>query len=692
MSNKVLLKNNKILNKQKTLNSNIKLYCPFQGLNNAVTSNDYSQSNHPLTFNSDAKISNVQSFYNGGTSLYLDGSGSDYVEIPYHADFSLGNTFTIKAKFYTTIAGAYQEIICQIGYLNATGGFAIYVNTSNQIAVAASTNGSTYDFTLAGNTAISTNTWYDLTVVKTSTHVKTYLNNVMDGAGALVGTLYHADPIRIGAYTQGFPYPFTGYIQDVAIIKGAAWDTHKFYDSTLDAKSSYLKAAWKFGDYSTYDCIGTNHLTNNGAVTLTDIGMQGYKCATFNGSSNYFSNSYSTDFNFGTDPFSISFWVWCAQNPPANPDNLYALYDYYLGEGVGMLVFINSTGKIFPWIDGSTITGNTTVTNSQWHHVVLTRSGTSFILYVDAISDGTLTATKNISEPNKTLWIGKCEAARRDFNGKLQELIVYKGTALTPSEISILYNSGRAKLLELDNRRHSYRFYNDYLDSYSKYLVAGWNLDEASGTRYDNVKFNHLADNGSVGYSDDAVMGRVGVFNTGKYLATASTTGISGNGVRSVSCWAKGRGVTDSGYLWSFGESTNNKMFGLAVYDDGSVMINAYANDFDTGVNIDGTTWHHYVVTHDGTTVRVYIDTVEYSSPRTYNTTNSIFKVNCWPYSAAMYFNGNIANVFLYNTVLDVTAVSILYNAGVGRRLTYSNSINKPNPDFTDTYGIIKNI
>ena len=81
-------------------NSNIKLHVPFIGANNATSQKDYSNSNHALTFNGNAKISSAQSYYNGGSSLYLDRSASTYVTMSDSDDWYLGTgDFTIKYKF-----------------------------------------------------------------------------------------------------------------------------------------------------------------------------------------------------------------------------------------------------------------------------------------------------------------------------------------------------------------------------------------------------------------------------------------------------------------------------------------------------------------------------------------------------------------------------------------------------------------
>jgi hypothetical protein len=710
MANKVLLKNGKILNQQKTLNASTVLYLPLQGENNATTTLDYSQQKHSISFANAAKISTDSSYYNGGSSLYLDGTSS-YVEAPFDESLNLGESFTIKTKFMTTAASGYREIICQIALGNATGGFAIYLHTStSKVTIAMSTTGSSWDINNAGNTAIVANRWYDMVVVKTATHVKLYLDGVMDGAWELAGAIYGADPIRVGMYTTSFEYSFTGYIQDVTIVKGEEQDDFKFYDSTLDAKSSYLKAAWKFGEYSVYDCIGTNHLTNNGTVTFTDVGMQGYKGGTFNGSDQSLTLSNTGAVKYDGSDYLISCWLKVDAN---NDGGIIAVGNgFYIRNRANNVVLVGFYGS-----DGNAkdIYSTTTLSTGVWYHVVAGVLRGSARCFINGVSEGTpLSISGAYASQGATIMIGgNSNGVTAWYDGMLDEMYIYNGISFaTDSEmnayITLLYNSGKAKLLELDRRRHSYRFNNSYLDSYSKYLVAGWNLDETAGTRYDNAGLNHLADNNTVGSADDAVMGKVATFNgSSQYLNHVACNDFNfGSSDFTISFWFKldaadivhtfatYYGSGGNGYnMWYCNVSNgNNKAYFYIGVDSGNYV------QLVSDSAVTGGVWHMFTAVRSGSDFIFYIDALSNdtgSGSFTFSPVSAPVLAVGSNYSGSYseYLDGNMSRMTIYKGVaLDTTAITSLYNAGLGRKLLYNQTLNKPLPDYTDKFGMVKSV
>lgn len=666
-------------------NSNIKLYAPFSGANNAVSAKDYSNSAHTLTFNGGAKISIAQSYYNGGSALLLDGSGDDYVEVAYASDFNMGTPFTIKCKFMATTISVIQEIICQIALANATGGFAIYVNGSNKICVACSTSGSSWELNSAGNTTIVANKWYDIVFVKTSTDAILYVDGIMDSTWALAGSLYQVDPIRIGLYTTGFPYAFYGYIQDIMIIKGEAWNNHKFYNATLDAKSSYLKAGWKFGEYGVYDCVGTNHLTNSG-VTFADVGMQGYKCGTWDGNnSRRLQIADNANFQFGTGDFSINAWVYYISESGARPVCGKA---YSGSSGINNWVLRVSDGYLqFVIRDGVSVTEATSSSGAfptnSWHMVTFVRNGSNMKLYCDANNDGSesisLAATNN-----QDLLIGmqNLSEVTAVWHGNIQELRIYKGAALTQAEISLLYNSGKAKLLMLERRQHALRFGNDYLDSYSKFLVAGWKLDEMSGTRYDSVGFNNGTDTGTIGNVLDNTFGKVASFTSEQYLSFGTGVDIADHPL-TINMWINPTNHTHQGQLIT----SPSGQQGYTAALTNAAKISFGKNGVDEVVSTDAVPdgeWSMITIVYSiDNKITFYKNaSADSGGQLAYTTAFAVGGGHRFGWQGVTDYNylGLACNISIWNEALDSTAITALYNAGVSRQLTYDYTINRQYP------------
>jgi hypothetical protein len=660
---------------------------------------DKSLSKHVLTLNGGAAISAAQSYYNGGSSLYLDGSG-DYASTPDSDEFDFGTgDFTLKCKinFTTVDSGGADAFIT-----HRTDGDNLwqwYLSGGNTVIFYVRLSATTLCDIEAGWTP-ATGRWYDIMVVRRSGVVTHYVdglplaNSLNTGPDTDITNI--SAELRIGSF-PGLSYDVNAYIQDVMVIKGEAWDDHKFYNAALDAKSSYLKAGWKFGDYGVYDCIGTNHLTNSG-VTFATAGLQGYKCGVWDGSS-YAYRASTSDFDFTNAPFTISMFIKFNGDPGTGTQgfmskltlgNLASIWQFYFqGDAApaGAIIVYGTDAGESGNID---IEAGWNPAGDVWYHVCLTRSGSDWKFYINgdlltnSLNTGASLALPTTEHP---LLVGN-KYASQYFNGSMQDVLIYKGTALTIDEVALLYNAGKAKLLELEHRQHKQRFNNSYLDSYSKYLVAGWNLDEMSGARYDNAGLNHLTDTGGVTYTADAVHGNVATFDgSTQYLTVASSADLNvGAGDFSICFWFNQSSTsldvividkrtngtwTDQLYMGIRNEGGVNTV--EANINNGTLISKAYTPD--TGV------WHFVVWTRSSGSNVIYLDTVAGTpATNTGDASNSHELYIGAETDNAMKFAGKLSAIKIYKGIaLDATAISNLYNDGLGRKLSYKNSIDNYN-------------
>ena len=77
----------------------------------------------------------------------------------------------------------------------------------------------------------------------------------------------------------------------------------------------------------------------------------------------------------------------------------------------------------------------------RWYHVAVTRSGSSYALYIDGAQVATDTSAYPIGDPSVPLTIGAAEGYR--LNGFVDELELFD-RALAPGEITALYDAGSA--------------------------------------------------------------------------------------------------------------------------------------------------------------------------------------------------------------------------------------------------------
>ena len=179
---------------------------------------------------------------------------------------------------------------------------------------------------------------------------------------------------------------------------------------------------------------------NNGAL----IAMNGnnYNSANggyldFGGSIDQINCGSSDNFAFGTGDFTIEFWC--------NPDTLGTKGIISIspsgGNATANWQFRYNSSKV-RWIYSSTsgIESSSTVSVGEWTHVVATRSGTALTLYINAVSEATGSSSANLSDTG-VLRIGQNRDGISHFDGKISNVKLYKGKALTAAEVEQNYNA-----------------------------------------------------------------------------------------------------------------------------------------------------------------------------------------------------------------------------------------------------------
>ena len=78
----------------------------------------------------------------------------------------------------------------------------------------------------------------------------------------------------------------------------------------------------------------------------------------------------------------------------------------------------------------------------QWYHLAVTRSGSTYTIYINGAASGSATNAYTIPDPNAPLTIGQAENLGF-MKGRLDEVTVYN-RALAPEEIQAVYNAGTA--------------------------------------------------------------------------------------------------------------------------------------------------------------------------------------------------------------------------------------------------------
>jgi len=167
-----------------------KLLLHCDGTDAATSFPDASASAYTVTANGNAQVDTAQSVF-GGASALFDGTG-DFLSIPDHADLEFGAgdfTIDLRARFNALPgAGVTQTLVRKGRVADADPSYSWnLVNTAGVYSLnfQASVDGSTIPTSFFNTwTTPSTATWYHLTVVRTGTTCRMFVDGVQIGVDA----------------------------------------------------------------------------------------------------------------------------------------------------------------------------------------------------------------------------------------------------------------------------------------------------------------------------------------------------------------------------------------------------------------------------------------------------------------------------------------------------------------------------
>ena len=170
----------------------------------------------------DAKVSTTQYKYGTG-SMYFDGTG-DYLKVPDNLNLRMeSGSFTIEFWWYPVSIASYQTLFDK-GY---TGAGALLFQTGNG-------DGRTIIYAggssiLTSNTAVSTNTWTHIALVRNGSTLTLYQNGNSVGSNTNSTNFSNTSIMGIGGNHSGATfYGMNGYLDDLRVTKGYARYTSNF--------------------------------------------------------------------------------------------------------------------------------------------------------------------------------------------------------------------------------------------------------------------------------------------------------------------------------------------------------------------------------------------------------------------------------------------------------------------------------
>jgi hypothetical protein len=186
----------------------------------------------------------------------------------------------------------------------------------------------------------------------------------------------------------------------------------------------------------------TGTLTGMTRSIAAQIGKLG-QALSFNGTSAYINVGNSSTYNFTSSAFSVAFWVKATAS---------SAYLVARGEILteGWQITLNTTAVEIDTSQASAAQAtrsSTSIVDSQWHHIVVTRSGTTAKIYLDGTEGGyAVTGTHtNPTTSTANLYIGTDVSTAILKTMSMDDVRIYN-RELTATEAKQLYNLGKATI------------------------------------------------------------------------------------------------------------------------------------------------------------------------------------------------------------------------------------------------------
>src|SRR5210317_385886 len=406
----------------------------------------------------------------------------------------------------------------------------------------------------------------------------------------------------------------------------------------------------------------TSHSINGGK-----FGAGGY----FNGSSSQITvaSTATSPIDFTARSYSFSCWVNTTSTTYQTILSKYGNSDSYRAFSLN----INANGTIQAKERSGGTSYNTTSTgtinNGSWNHIVLTKSSTNTIIYINGSLDennaNTVTSNSGLTEPFR---IGAENTASPEwFDGKIDQVRLFS-KALTSSEVSTLYAETASTAESLDPLSEdttdtlqvlgdssciaTYQFENDETDLSGSYDGTGTAIQYAAG-RY----------------------GQAASFNGSSSGIDLPNLGISGSQSRTVSFWFN-LNTTPSGTEQLYSQGTNNlkEAFNIQLTSSAKVQVSYAGREWDSTTALSTGQWYHILVTYNGGNIEtssnteIYINGTEEtlvsgggSSTGSASTSNTSYSLGYRTNISTLYVDGKIDQVRIFNKALSASEVTTLY-------------------------------
>jgi hypothetical protein len=369
-----------------------------------------------------------------GGSGYFDGTGDNL-------SFASGTGFDVRTGDFTIECWVNPNSTSQsgvVGNLTNNNGLAqwqIFINyapSNKQVVFLYGTTTSYLGNVLIGGNAgtLSIGSWNHIAVTRSGTTIRVFLNGVVVATDTTGNSFYDNNPnsYKIGSHGDSSEYT-NGYITNVRVIQGTALYTSAFTPPTAPLTAvSGTSVLTNMTNGAIFDNAMMNNLETVGNAQIsTSVVKYGTGSLAFDGSGDWLSIAGTPNLAFGTGNFTIELWAYRLSGTNNGLFQLSTTAGGFKNNDVNNLALAYASGGITYYANNNSYVPSTTVSNNQWDHLALVRSGTTTTLYFNGVSVSSITDSTNYTGTH--LVVGGYYDTTYVWNGYIDDLRITKGYA-----------------------------------------------------------------------------------------------------------------------------------------------------------------------------------------------------------------------------------------------------------------------
>lgn len=385
----------------------------------------------------------------------IDSSPYDYVTTSTSSDFTLGtDDFTIEFFFKSNKTGTGEgvAIAANIDSSN-TGYWEIKMSPSSSQIVWADRGNTRIDVT---NTNWNDDQWHHLALTREGTSVKLFFDGTQIGSTATYSYTYAGTSVVFGSKRNGSNV-WKGNISNLRILKGTALYTSNFTVPTKQLTAITNTVLLTCQGNTIADASSSAHTLTANGTAAANLGFPA-SAFEFDGTNDYVEVARSDDFDFGTGDLTIESWVYITAYDAEATLLVYKTQSSVsAGNACGNSVASNGLLKMLASDNTSyqvNVSGGT-VTLGTWHHICMTRVGSTWTCYLDTAQVSTATWAGSVSHVTTGTFGGIGMGAytsaygdntgRYSMDGNISNVRIYKGKGLTAAEVTQNYNATKGR-------------------------------------------------------------------------------------------------------------------------------------------------------------------------------------------------------------------------------------------------------